>query len=69
MDNAGTLPIYVYNNTQAEDFLALPMVIGPEPQVAVNEHPDDLEYATQTETITRSGRKTKKRKNNDTHYY
>ena len=58
MDKSGTLPIFLYNNTQEESY---DPVVDPSYQdtsdLLMDEHPDDIPVVSAQSSSTRSGRK------------
>lgn len=65
MDNAGTLPIYVYNNVEEQTYAPVPSEAEALTIVAVDEQQDDIEVVQPEASTTRSGRPSKKKKLTD----
>ena len=65
MDNAGTLPIYVYNNTATEEYDAV-LPATSTLHLHMNDHPDDIEHLPEANPSTsRAGRARKQPVRND----
>lgn len=67
MDKSGTLPIYLYNNCETEEFDAIPLLPPLPPPVAIAEHADDIEQEPQP-AGTRT-RRAKRARQTDMIYY
>ena len=70
MDNAGTLPIYTYDNVGEVSYERFSPAVQVSPIVALDEHRDDIAIVQEESSAsTRSGRTSKRRKHNDFIHY